>query len=207
MNFSLASLCLIALFFVTGAAAESLVDGDIDAGKAKSTPCSACHGANGISLSPLWPNLAGQSAPYIVAQLEDFKEGSRVDPLLTPQAMNLSEEDMADLAVYFESLPAAAQAVADVERLDRAEALWRGGNAAEGVAACLACHGPTGKGNPAAAFPALAGQHAAYSAKQLREYAAGTRITDGKTRIMRDIAERLSPEDIDALAAYLQGLK
>jgi cytochrome c553 len=207
MNFSLASLCLIALFFVTGAAAESLVDGDIDAGKAKSTPCSACHGANGISLSPLWPNLAGQSAPYIVAQLEDFKEGSRVDPLMTPQAMNLSEEDMADLAVYFESLPAAAQAVADVERLDRAEALWRGGNAAEGVAACLACHGPTGKGNPAAAFPALAGQHAAYSAKQLREYAAGTRITDGKTRIMRDIAERLSPEDIDALAAYLQGLK
>jgi cytochrome c553 len=195
------------LFFVTGAAAESLVDGDIDAGKAKSTPCSACHGANGISLSPLWPNLAGQSAPYIVAQLEDFKEGSRVDPLMTPQAMNLSEEDMADLAVYFESLPAAAQAVADVERLDRAEALWRGGNAAEGVAACLACHGPTGKGNPAAAFPALAGQHAAYSAKQLREYAAGTRITDGKTRIMRDIAERLSPEDIDALAAYLQGLK
>jgi cytochrome c553 len=207
MNFSLASLCLIALFFVTGAAAESLVDGDMDAGKAKSTPCSACHGANGISLSPLWPNLAGQAAPYIVAQLEDFKDGSRVDPLMTPQAMNLSAEDMADLAVYFESLPPAAQAVADVERIDRAEALWRGGNAAEGVAACLACHGPTGRGNPAAAFPALAGQHAAYSAKQLREYAAGTRITDGKTRIMRDIAERLSPEDIEALASYLQGLK
>jgi cytochrome c553 len=207
MNFSLASLGLIALFVVTGAAAESLVDGDIDAGKAKSTPCSACHGANGISLSPLWPNLAGQAAPYIVAQLKDFKDGSRVDPLMTPQAMNLSDEDMADLAVYFESLPPAAQAVADVERLDRAEALWRGGNAAEGVAACLACHGPTGKGNPAAAFPALAGQHAAYSAKQLREYAAGTRITDGKTRIMRDIAERLSPEDIEALASYVQGLK
>jgi cytochrome c553 len=207
MNFSLASLCLIVLFFVTSAAAESLVDGDIDAGKAKSTPCSACHGADGISLSPLWPNLAGQAAPYIVAQLKDFKDGSRVDPLMTPQAMNLSEEDMADLAVYFESLPPAAQAVADVERLGRAEALWRGGNAAEGVAACLACHGPTGRGNPAAAFPALAGQHAAYSAKQLREYAAGTRITDGKTRIMRDIAERLSPEDIEALASYVQGLK
>jgi cytochrome c553 len=207
MNFSLASLCLIAVFFVTGAAAESLVDGDIDAGKAKYTPCSACHGANGISLSPLWPNLAGQAAPYIVAQLKDFKDGSRVDPLMTPQAMNLSDEDMADLAVYFESLPPAAQAVADVERLDRAEALWRGGNAAEGVAACLACHGPTGRGNPAAAFPALAGQHAAYSAKQLREYAAGTRITDGKTPIMRDIAERLSPEDIEALASYVQGLK
>lgn len=207
MTSSLASLCFIALFVVSSAAAESLVDGDIDAGKAKSTPCSACHGADGISLSPLWPNLAGQAAPYIVAQLKDFKEGSRVDPLMTPQAMNLSEEDMADLAVYFESLPPAAQAVADVERVDRAEALWRGGNAAEGVAACLACHGPTGRGNPAAAYPALAGQHAAYSAKQLREYAAGTRVTDGKTRIMRDIAERLSPEDIEALASYVQGLK
>jgi cytochrome c553 len=217
MKLNLAPFCVLAslVLFAVDSEAQSLVNGDAVAGKTKSAPCSACHGTAGNSMSPLWPNLAGQSASYIVAQLKAFRTDPddpdskplRSDPLMTPQAMNLSEEDMADLAVYFESLPAAAQAVADVERLDRAEALWRGGNAAEGVAACLACHGPTGKGNPAAAFPALAGQHAAYSAKQLREYAAGTRITDGKTRIMRDIAERLSPEDIDALAAYLQGLK
>lgn len=207
MQFSLVSLSAIALFAASGAAAESLVDGDIEAGKAKATPCSACHGADGTSLSPLWPNLAGQGAPYIVRQLIAFKEGSRKDPLMTPQAMALSDQDMADLAVYFESLPAAAQAVANVGAVDRAAPIWRGGNPDEGVAACLACHGPTGKGNPAAVYPALAGQHAAYVAKQLRDYAAGTRASDGKTRIMREIAERMSQEDIDALAAYIQGLK
>ncbi|HEX5786988.1 MAG TPA: c-type cytochrome [Woeseiaceae bacterium] len=207
MKFSLASLCIVALFAASGASAESLVDGDIEAGKAKATPCSACHGAAGVSLSPLWPNLAGQGAPYIVAQLKAFKGGLRKDPLMTPQAMPLSEADMADLAVYFESLPAAVQSVADVDAIDRAEATWRGGDPAEGVAACLACHGPTGKGNPAALYPALGGQHAAYIAKQLRDYAAGTRVSDGKTRIMREIAERMSQEDIEALAAYIQGLK
>ncbi len=205
MKFSLALLCLIGL--LQGANAQSLVEGDIDAGKAKSTPCSACHGADGNSLSPLWPNLAGQGAPYIAAQLAAFKDGSRKDPLMTPQAMNLSTEDMADLAVYYESLPLAVQAVADPERVDRAAALWRGGNVSEGVAACLACHGPTGRGNPAAKYPALAGQHAAYTAKQLRDYASGARSTDGKTRIMRDIAERLSQEDIEAVSSYVQGLK
>lgn len=205
MKLSLALLCLIGL--VHGANAQSLVDGDVDAGKTKSTPCSACHGADGNSLSPLWPNLAGQAAPYIAAQLEAFKDGSRKDPVMTPQAMNLSEEDMSDLAVYYESLPPVAQAVADPERVDRAAALWRGGNVTEGVAACLACHGPSGRGNPAANYPALAGQHAAYTAKQLRDYASGARSTDGKTRIMRDIAERLSQDDIAALASYVQGLK
>ncbi len=210
MKFSLALLCLIGPCLVGlpgGADAESLVDGTVDAGKTKSTPCSACHGADGNSLSPLWPNLAGQAAPYIVAQLEAFKEGSRMDPLMTPQAMNLSTDDMTDLAVYYESLPTAAQAVADPERVDRAAALWRGGKLGDGVAACLACHGPTGRGNPAASYPALAGQHAAYTAKQLRDYASGARSTDGKTRIMRDIAERLTQDDIEAVASYVQGLK
>lgn len=206
MKSSLVSLCFVVA--LAGAArAESLVDGDVDAGKSKSTPCSACHGADGNSLSPLWPNLAGQAAPYILAQLEAFKDGTRKDPLMTPQAMNLSAADMADLAVYYESLPIAAQAVADVDLVDRGEALWRGGNAEEGVAACIACHGPTGRGNPAAVYPALAGQHAAYAAKQLRDYATGARTSDGKTRMMRDIAENLTQDDIEALASYVQGLK
>jgi cytochrome c553 len=200
-------LGLAAALAGTEVSADSLVDGDAEAGKSKATPCSACHGAQGHSLSPLWPNLAGQGAPYIVAQLTAFKDGTRKDPLMTPQAMNLSDEDIADLAVYYESLPAAAQAVADADLIDRAEAIWRGGNQAEGVAACLACHGPTGRGNPAAAYPALSGQHAQYSAKQLRDYASGARMSDGKTRIMRDIAERLSQDDIQALASYVQGLK
>jgi cytochrome c553 len=189
------------------AQAQSLVDGDIDAGKAKSIVCSACHGAEGNSVSPMWPNIAGQNAKYMVKQLNAFKAGLRSDPLMTSQAMLMSDQDMKDVAVFFESLPAAAQEVADASLIARAEALYRGGNSEEGIAACLACHGPTGRGNPAAAYPALNGQHAAYTAKQLQDYAAGTRKSDDPTHNMRDIAERMSKEDIQALASYMQGLK
>lgn len=187
--------------------AESLVAGSAEAGEARALTCTACHGAEGNSVSPLWPNIAGQNAPYILAQLRAFKGGSRVDPLMSSQAMMLSEEDMANLAVYFESLPAAAQSVADEDLLDRGEALYRGGNKQEEAAACLACHGPTGRGNPAAKYPALKGQHAAYTTKQLAAYASGDRTTDGKTRIMQDIAANLDREDIAALSSYVQGLK
>ena len=205
---------IIALFVTLGCAlaafpawAESLVDGSAEAGKARAITCTACHGPEGNSVSPMWPNIAGQSATYIVKQIKAFQSGARSDPLMTSQAMLVSEEDMKDLAVYFESLPAAAQAVADTSLIDRAEALYRGGNAEEGTAACIACHGPTGRGNPAAAYPALKGQHAAYTAKQLRAYADGTRTSDDPTHVMRNIAERLNNDDIQAIAAYVQGLK
>lgn len=207
MRTAIAPVCLLLAILATAAQAESLVDGDVTAGKTKSTPCSACHGADGNSLSPLWPNLAGQGAPYIVAQLAAFKAGERQDPLMAPQAMALSDEDMTDLAVYYESLERGTQSVARADTVDRGEAIWRGGNADRGVPACIACHGPTGRGNPAAKYPLLAGQHAAYTAKQLRDYAAGTRKSDGKTRMMREIAERLTQEDVEALASYIQGLK
>lgn len=187
--------------------AESLVEGSAEAGKAKSITCTACHGPQGNSVNPLWPNIAGQSASYILTQMKAFKDGSRSDPLMGPQAMLLSDEDMHDLAVYFESLPAPAMAVADPATVDLGEALYRGGDSTTGVAACLACHGPTGHGNPAANYPALQGQHSVYTAKQLRDYASGSRTSDGKTRIMRDIAARLSQDDIDAVASYVQGLR
>jgi cytochrome c553 len=187
--------------------AESLVDGSAEAGKTKAITCTACHGPDGNSANAMWPNIAGQNAPYIQAQLTAFKSGSRMDPVMSSQAILLSDEDMADLAVYFESLPAAAQAVADADSVSRGEALYRGGNTTTGVSACMACHGPTGRGNPAAKYPALQGQHAVYTAKQLNDYASGARTTDGKTRIMRDIAGRLSKEDIAALSSYVQGLR
>ena len=194
------------------ASADSLVDGSAEAGKAKSITCAACHGVSGTSVNPVWPNIAGQSATYIVAQLKAFQPGDngkalRSDPLMTSMAMPLSDQDIRDLAVYFESLPAAVNSVADRSSVARAEALYRGGNEENKAAACLACHGPTGRGNPAATYPALQGQHATYTAKQLRDYAAEIRTSDGKTRIMRDIAARLSEEDIVAVASYVQGLK
>ena len=201
--FAVASLSLAAL----QAQAESLVDGSAEAGKNKAITCAACHGAAGISANPLWPNIAGQSASYLVTQLKAFKDGSRKDPLMTSQAMMLSEQDMANLAVYFESLPGPAQAVADPDLVSKGEALYRGGEVSKEVAACMACHGPSGAGNPAAKYPAIKGQHAAYTAKQLRDYASGARASDGKTRVMRDIAGKLSEDEIVALASYVQGLK
>ena len=207
-------LPFIALLIGGAATAESLVDGSIEAGKDKAVTCTACHGPEGNSVNPLWPNIAGQSATYIVSQVTAFRDGAndpenaqRYDALMSPQSMALSDQDIRDLAVYFESLPAPAQAVANTSTIARAEALYRGGNLQNGTAACLACHGPTGRGNPAANYPALQGQHAVYTAKTLNDYANGTRTSDGKTRIMRDIAARLSQEDIDALASYVQGLR
>lgn len=199
----------IAASLLTSAAAraESLVEGSIEAGKAKSVTCAACHGQDGNSVNPLWPNIAGQNAPYIVQQLAAFKSGQRMDPLMSSQAMLLSDEDMRDLAVYYESLQAPAQAIADRSKLAAGEALYRGGDAGTGAAACLACHGPTGRGNPAAAYPMLKGQHASYTAKQLRDYKSGARESDGKTRVMRSIAARLSEDDIVAIASYVQGLR
>jgi cytochrome c553 len=201
--FATASLVLVS----TTIQAESLVDGTADAGKQRALTCTACHGPEGNSSSPMWPNIAGQSAPYILAQLQAFKDGSRSDPLMSSQAMMLSDADMANLAVYFESLPAAVQSVADEGLIGRGEALYRGGNKETEASACLACHGPSGRGNPAAKYPALQGQHAAYTAKQLNDYANGARTTDGKTHIMRDIAANLDKDDITALSSYVQGLK
>lgn len=207
IQFVLISVLAASALAASHARGESLVAGDAEIGKARAVTCSACHGAAGISVTALWPNIAGQGAKYIVAQLEAFKKGARQNALMSSQAMLLSDEDMRNLAVYYESLPMAAQAVADPDLVSRAEALYRGGNAEKGVPACIACHGPTGRGNPAAAYPALNGQHSAYTAKTLHDYAAGARKSDGVTQIMRSIAERLNQADIEALASYMQGLK
>ena len=213
MKIRFAHLFVLTALVSLQANSTSLVDGDAAEGKSKAVSCGACHGSDGNSVMPDWPNIAGQNANYLVAQMKAFQKGEngedalRSDPLMTNMATSLSDQDIRDLAVYFEGLPAAANSVADDTTVARAEALYRGGNEENKAAACLACHGPTGRGNPAATYPALNGQHAKYTAKQLRDYASGTRQSDGKTKIMRDIASRLSKEDIDAIASYLQGLK
>ena len=201
---ALAALMALAMSPVN---AEGLVDGSIEAGKAKAITCAACHGQEGNSVNPLWPNIAGQHAGYVVAQLQAFKSGDRVNALMSSQAMMLTDEDMRNLAVYYESLPAPAAAVADPKTVAKGEALYRGGKEDADVPACLACHGPSGRGNAAAAYPALNGQHAAYSAKTLRDYASRERKSGGKTMQMQMIASRLTDDEIDALASYVQGLK
>lgn len=201
------SLSILCFSLTTTVFADGLVNGDFEAGKEKSITCGACHGADGNSVNPVWPSLAGQHATYTVAQLQAFKNGSRSEPLMLGQVMTLSDEEMRNLAVYFASMPAAAKAVADPSIVDRGQRLYRGGDRDNNSAACIACHGPTGRGNPAAAYPSLKGQYATYTAAQLRAYASGARQSDGPTKVMRDIASSLSEEDIVAVASYIQGLQ
>ena len=205
MKTKLAALALFVISVAT-AQAESLVDGSADTGKSTSLTCSACHGADGNSVNPEWPSLAGQHAGYAYQQLEAFKSGDRVNALMVGQVMLLQDQDMRDLAVYFESQAPAAKAAADPSTVDKGQTIYRAGDKEDAVSACIACHGPNGRGNPAANYPAIAGQYAVYTAKQLRDYASGARKSVGPVQQMRDIALRLSEEDIEAVASYIQGL-
>lgn len=199
---------LATTLLLTGTAfGGTLVDGDAEAGKAKAITCAACHGADGNSVNPVWPSIAGQHPTYFVEQLKAFKGGQRSEPLMLGQVMMLSEDDMKNLAVYYAGMPAAAKSVADPSTITRGQRLYRGGDRETSTPACNACHGPTGRGNPAASVPSVKGQYAVYAAAQLRAYASGARESDGPTRVMRDIAAKLSEDDIIAVASYMQGLQ
>lgn len=205
MKIKFAALAVLSLA-ATSASAESLVEGDAEAGRVKAVVCGACHGVDGNSVNPEWPSIAGQHAKYSVEQLMAFKSGDRANVLMTGQAMALSDEDMANLSVYFEAQAAAAKSVSDPALVSKGEQIYRGGINEKNVAACIACHGPTGRGNAAVPYPDIAGQYAVYAAKQLRDYASGARKTGGPQRIMQDIASRLTEEEIVAVSSYLQGL-
>ncbi|HEY8520393.1 MAG TPA: c-type cytochrome [Gammaproteobacteria bacterium] len=181
--------------------------GSIEAGKTKASTCAACHGVDGNSVTPEWPSLAGQHASYIVKQLKAFQSGERTDVQMTPFAMALTEQDMLDLAAYFEAQKPVPRG-ADPELVSLGQQIYRGGVPERGIAACIACHGPRGQGNPLAAYPKISGQHAAYVAKQLNAYAAGERRSDADVnQMMRNVSEMLLPDEIRALASYVQGLR
>ncbi|MGQ0658556.1 MAG: c-type cytochrome [Chromatiales bacterium] len=170
----------------------------------EAAPCAACHGTGGNSTNPEWPKLAGQHPGYTRNQLAAFKSGDRTNTLMSPIAAALGEEDINSLADYF----AAQTRQPGVAKKALAEAgakIYRGGNLASGVPACMACHGPRGAGNPPAGYPALGGQHAAYTANQMRAYRSGERSTDVNA-VMRTIAARMSEAEIEAVASYLEGL-
>ena len=180
--------------------------GDATAGQAKAATCGACHGADGNSLAPNFPKIAGQGERYLIKQITDIKNGARQVPEMTGFVMNLSEEDIADIAAFYASKTISGGA-ATPELVEAGRQVFAGGNEATGVPACAACHGPAGKGLPSAGFPALAGQHAAYTEKQLKDFYSGKRTNDGDTKIMRDIAKRMHMDEIKAVSDYIQGLK
>lgn len=186
-------------------AGNVLAAGNAEAGKAKSVACGACHGADGNSLAPTFPKLAGQHESYLLKQLKDIKSGARIVPTMAGQLDAMSEQDLQDMAAYFAAQPA-TPGVAKEELVELGESVYRAGIRDKGVAACTACHSPTGVGNGPAKYPRLSGQHADYIATQLRAFRNDERTNDGDTRIMRDIASRLSDKELDAVASYASGL-
>ena len=178
--------------------------GDPGAGKQKAQLCAACHGPDGNSVNAAWPNLAGQGAEYLRKQLLDYRAQKRVNDQMSPMAANLSDEDIADLAAYFASQKVKIGA-ADPARVEKGQRLYRAGNAGRGLPACMACHGPTGAGNPAAGYPAVHGQHADYAVAQLKAFKSEQRASDDNA-VMRSIASKMTNADIKAVASYMQGL-
>ena len=181
-----------------------LAQGDAAAGQAKSALCASCHGADGNSQLAMNPKLAGQNASYMVKQLKDFKSGARPGVTMSAMVGNLSEQDMEDIAAWYSSQQGTVQG-ADPASLELAETLYRAGNKEISVAACSACHSPTGKGNAPAGFPALSGQHSAYTLQQLKDFRSGVRQND-LSGAMRTVVERLTDKELEALASYVSGL-
>jgi cytochrome c553 len=186
-------------------------EGDASAGKDKAMMCGACHGADGNSAVPSFPKLAGQGEKYLIKQMNDIHEGRRVVLTMAGVLDNMSQQDIADIAAYYASQTGTiGQAKADLVELG--ERIYRAGNSEIGIAACTACHSPTGAGNAPAGFPKLGGQHAEYIEAQLKAFRTGAeepekgRANDGETRIMRDIVSRMSDLEMRAVASYIQGL-
>ena len=198
-------LMVVLAGLAVGVATSVWAEGNAEAGKTKSAVCAACHNADGNSVNPEWPKLAGQHPNYIIKELNDFKNDKRVNATMSPMAKPLSEQDMADLAAYFSS-QAKKLGEADQTKVGLGEQVYKGGNNATGVAACAACHGPTGAGNPAANFPSLNGQHATYVKAQLLNFRSGARANDAG-RMMRNVAAKMSDAEIDSVAEYIAGLK
>lgn len=192
--------------------------GDPKAGQAKAGACAACHGLDGNSSVAIYPKLAGQHEQYIWRQLKLFKSGERQNPIMLGMAAPLTEQDMRDIGAYFSTQKVIA-GVADDSVIAEGpnagkkyyqvgEKIYRSGNPSTGVPACMACHGPTGAGMPGPTYPALGGQHAAYTAATLTTFHDGMVWGTGKNAnvIMSQVAKNLSSEEIQGLATYLQGL-
>jgi len=187
------------------------LDGNAEAGKAKSVTCAACHGPDGNSPTDLYPKIAGQHASYIFKQLKEFKQGAetggkqgRNNAVMAGMVAALSEQDMHDLAAYFSSQTMKPGSTPE-DVVAKGEKLFRSGDKERGIAACVACHGPRGVGHSLAGFPKISFQHAAYIKTQLQSFRAGTRAND-MNGMMQDTAKKLTDEDIEVLSKYLGGL-
>ena len=200
-NYLVITMSLLASMAFAAVQAE----GDLEAGKTKSSACVACHSVDGNSVNPEWPKLAGQHGGYLIQQLLYFSNGERDNAIMKGITANLTDQDREDLAAYFASQEV-AYGTADPELVELGELIYRGGNSESGVAPCMGCHGPNGAGNPPANYPALRGQHAKYVENQLHGFADGNRINENSITMMQITASRMTNKEIRAVASYIQGL-
>ena len=190
------------------------VSGDAQAGAGKAAVCAACHGPQGVAIAPNFPNLAGQSATYLYVQLKEFHDGQRNDPVMTGQAVALSDADMRDLASYYAALAPKPAGQADAN--SRGAQLYLAGDPAQGIPPCQGCHGPDALGPrphwssapqpPWATFPHLRGQSGLYVTKQLGDFKSGARGGSSNAKVMHGIAATLGDDDVQALSVYLDAL-
>ena len=203
-------LCLLVCLSL-GMSVNAVAEGNPEAGKAKSAVCAACHGADGNSTIDMNPKLAGQHEKYLAKQLTEFRlasqtggEEGRNNAVMNGMAAGLSDQDIQDLAAYFASQEATPGATPE-NMIEAGEAMYRGGDQDRGIPACSACHGPRGNGMAAAGFPDISGQHATYTIAQLKAFRSVERAND-MNGMMRDIAMKLTDEDIEIIANYVSGL-
>jgi cytochrome c553 len=187
---------------------EPLV-GDANAGKTNAAVCSACHGANGVAPTSMFPNLAGQRAEYLYWQLVEFKREARPESPMTSQVANLDDATLRDLAAYFASLPPPSPSTATTA--SRGATLYREGDPAHGTPPCQGCHGADGNGHPWAdneaayrTYPKLRAQHGDYVAQRLRDFRDGKHLSSSSDQIMAPIAKTLDDEAIKAVAAFIE---
>lgn len=212
MNRLVKPFSIILMILSTVGIAEAA--GDAEAGKTKAALCAGCHGADGNSMIPSFPKLAGQNERYFVKQINDIKSGAREVVAMAAIVGGLSDQDIEDIAAYYASQPIKIGMV-KADQLELGQKIYRAGNGATGVTACAACHGAKGKGLPAAGYPALGGQHTAYIEAQLKAFrAAGRadeagvrRTNDGEGKMMQSVAARLSDAELKAVSSYINGLQ
>ena len=198
------SACVFLSSILLASAASAA--GDAKAGQEKASACVACHGVDGNSSDPANPKIAGQHAAYIARQLKLFKSGERENAIMLGFASALTEQDMSDIAAFYATQKVSG-GVADEAYVSKGQTLYRGGR--NGLPSCMGCHGPSGRGNPGSAYPAIAGQHTTYTKTQLERFRAGAVYgKDGaqNNAVMSQVAHNLTDDEITALASYVEGL-
>ena len=212
------SIAALALFHLPHVAAAEVSAkpgaAKIDLAHAKQivdTVCAACHGVDGNSVAAANPNLAGQGAEYITRQLQHFKSGVRSNSMMNAMVGSLTPDDMVALGIYFSQQKPKGGTAKDPTLVKAGQSLFRGGVAATGIPACSSCHSPNGAGIPKN-YPRLAGQYADYTYMQLKAFKAGERGADKDGKdvqggIMRAIAQKMSDDQMRAVADYTAGLR